>query len=196
MGMLVLALGGCATASPIASPAASPSAFIVVASPQQSPSPNATPSGPPLPPLVGQWQLLRTCAPIVAALTRAHRTDLIPHDVTELLEGVPENGPLPKTWNRAHPCASAKPPTAHSHTFWADGTFNSYNENGQQVDDGTYVIVDDHTLRIGDWTFHYLVRLTRSCWIPWSLRTARAASASTSSVGRFPSRFPDSIGLA
>ena len=97
------------------------------------------------------------CAAIVAALTQAHRTDLIPHDVTELLEGVPENGTLPKTWNRAHPCANAKPPTAHSHTFWADGTFNSYNENGQQVDDGTYVIVDDHTLRIGDWTFHYLV---------------------------------------
>src|SRR5207249_11896313 len=46
---------------------------------------------------------------------------------------------------------TVRPPTAHTHTFWADGTFSSYNENGQQVDDGTYVIVDDHTLRIGDW---------------------------------------------
>jgi len=88
---------------------------------------------------------------------KARLTDLIPRDVGELIEGVPENGPLPKTWDPSRPCASAKPPTAHSHTFWADGSFNSYNENGQQVDEGTYVILDDHTLTIGNERFRYTV---------------------------------------
>jgi hypothetical protein len=113
----------------------------------------------PLPPLVGQWELNRTCAAIVKALTKAHLTNFIPQDITELIKGVPENGPLPDTWDPAHPCVHAKPPTEHSHTFWAGETnnFNSYDENGQQVDDGTYTIIDDHTFGIGDSTFHFRV---------------------------------------
>ncbi len=51
-----------------------------------------------------------------------------------------------------------QPPIEHSHTFWADGTFNSYDQNGQQVDDGTYTIINGHTFAIGDSTFHYRIQ--------------------------------------
>jgi hypothetical protein len=33
----------------------------------------------------------------------------------------------------------------HSHSFTAGGRFGSRDWNGNQVDDGTYEIVDDHT---------------------------------------------------
>jgi hypothetical protein len=127
--------------------------------------PASTTSPAPLPPLVGQWQLDRTCDAIVSALnadldsllTRAQRRDMIAKTITETIEGVPENGPLPSTWDPRHPCAMAKPPTRHSHTFWADGRFNSYDENERQVDDGDYEIVGSDVLRIGDWSWTYHV---------------------------------------
>jgi hypothetical protein len=108
------------------------------------------------PALVGQWELKKTCAMIVEALTKAGLQDLIPMDVPETLD-LPENAPLPADWDPAHPCADAKPPTAHSHTFWPDGTFNSYDQLGKQVDDGTYKIVNDHTFTIGSQAFHYRI---------------------------------------
>jgi hypothetical protein len=100
-------------------------------------------------PLVGQWSLNKTCAMIVNALTKAGLTDLIAVDVPELLRGS-VNGGLPPDYDPAKPCADALPPVEHSHTFWRNGMFNSYDENGQQVDDGMYTVIDDHTFRIGD----------------------------------------------
>lgn len=38
----------------------------------------------------------------------------------------------------------------HSHSFGEDGSFASYDQNGQQVDQGSYKIVDDRTLTLGD----------------------------------------------
>jgi hypothetical protein len=114
----------------------------------------------PRPPLVGQWALKKTCDMIVQALTKAGLEDLIPMDVGETLK-LPENAPLPSSWDPAHPCEDAKAPTEHSHTFWPDGAFNSYDQNGQQVDEGPYKIVNDHTFIIGGHTpttFHYRIR--------------------------------------
>jgi hypothetical protein len=126
-----------------------------------SKAPSSTPttgaSAAPLSPLVGQWELKRTCAMIVRALTRAGLSDLIPQDIGELIKGVPENGPLPASWDPSYPCSLAKPPIEHSHTFWAGGTFNSYDENGNQVDDGFYTLVDDHAFTMGI-TFHFSTR--------------------------------------
>lgn len=47
-----------------------------------------------------------------------------------------------------HPCEGASP-TKHSHFFTAEGQFGSRNEFGQQVDAGTYEIVDDDTFVFG-----------------------------------------------
>jgi hypothetical protein len=93
--------------------------------------------------------LKRTCVAIVAALTKAKMTDVIDLDVPELLKGS-VNGGLPATYNPAQPCADALPPTAHSHTFWPHGRFNSYDETGQEVDNDAYVLIDDHTFSMGD----------------------------------------------
>ena len=38
----------------------------------------------------------------------------------------------------------------HSHEFTADGQFFSYDQDGNQVDFGTYELVDDDTMAIGD----------------------------------------------
>jgi hypothetical protein len=59
-----------------------------------------------------------------------------------------------------HPCQGAVP-QMHSHFFTADGQFGSKDHQGDQVDDGTYKIVDDRTFVVSkefpDVTFHYRV---------------------------------------
>ena len=35
--------------------------------------------------------------------------------------------------------------------------FNSYDEQGQQVDDGSWAVIDDHTMTIGTSTFAYAI---------------------------------------
>ena len=147
-------VAACSSSSPTPSPEMTSPAGLGTASPVVS---SVQPQASPVPPLVGQWSLDRTCAAIVDALRAAGHPELIPQDITELVEGVPENGPLPTTWDPKHPCAEAKPPTEHSHTFWADGTFNSYDEAGRQVDDGTWALVDGGHFRIGEWTFKYAI---------------------------------------
>ena len=45
----------------------------------------------------------------------------------------------------------------HAHFFSPDGQFGSLDQNGQQVDDGTYEVVDDDTMTIGGVEFTYTV---------------------------------------
>jgi len=134
-----------------------------------SPSSTSSVSAAPLPALVGQWELKRTCAAIVRALTRAGLPELIPQDIGETLKGVPSDAPLPGGWDPSHPCHDARPPTVHSHTFWADGSFNSYDQHGAEVDAGPYRFLDDNTVHLcsdsnlscakNDWvaTLHYRI---------------------------------------
>jgi hypothetical protein len=46
----------------------------------------------------------------------------------------------------------------HYHFFDAEGVFGSLNQNEQQVDDGTYTILDTDTFMIGRSKFRYTVR--------------------------------------
>jgi len=61
----------------------------------------------------------------------------VPLSLPEVLKGS-VNGQLPANFDPAHPCADELPPTAHSHTFWPDGTFNSYDQDGNEVDRESY----------------------------------------------------------
>jgi hypothetical protein len=157
--LLAAIVAGCA-----GSPAAESSSSIPPESPSatSSAAPVATPSGTPAvaasprPALVGQWELDRTCEAIVAALTKAGHPELIRSGAGELVQGN-INGEVPSDWDPKHPCANALPPTPHSHTFWPNGMFNSYDERGNQVDDGPWAIVDDHTFTIGASTFRYSI---------------------------------------
>jgi hypothetical protein len=61
----------------------------------------------------------------------------------------------PKPTN-AQPCTGAIP-RPHSHFFDEFGGFGSLDWNGDPVDDGSYRIVDDHTMVIGETTFRYRI---------------------------------------
>ena len=164
---LVFALAACASPGapgPTLQPsvAVSPSASLqpgVAASPGASVQPGASAAATPdlsQVALVGQWQLNRTCQAIVDVLTAAGHPELIEQDVGELVEGNVD-GNVPPGWDSAHPCVKALPPTPHSHTFWPNGTFNSYDEHGNEVDDAPWASVDADSFTIGSSTFTYTI---------------------------------------
>ncbi len=150
-GCAGLPVAGSSSATSLASPSAESTAAPIATS---SPAPTAAATARPA--LVGQWELDRTCQAIVTALTKAGHPELIRGGVGELVQGN-INGEVPSDWEPKHPCAKALPPTPHSHTFWPNGMFNSYDENGRQVDDGPWAIVDAQTFTIGKSTFSYSI---------------------------------------
>jgi hypothetical protein len=111
-------------------------------------------------PLVGEWRRTHRCEEVVEILREAGFNEQV------ALENIAGNGFLPGLSSPSeiadvkHPCRGAVP-LLHSHYFTADGQFGSKDQNGQQVDDGTYKIVDDGTFVISggfpDVTFHYRV---------------------------------------
>jgi hypothetical protein len=94
--------------------------------------------------IVGEWTRVTTCADYVRALKRAGFDEMA-------LEAAAGNGFIPgvtsvdELEDPAHPCKGAIP-RKHSHFFTSDGKFGSRDWNGNQVDEGTYKTVDDHTL--------------------------------------------------
>jgi hypothetical protein len=48
-------------------------------------------------------------------------------------------------------------PIEHSHKFWPDGTFNSYNQFGEEVDEDAYEIVDEDTILFAGFEIDYKV---------------------------------------
>jgi hypothetical protein len=44
------------------------------------------------------------------------------------------------------PCAGAEGPLEHDHFFTDEGEFGSHDQNGEQVDDGDYEVIDQDTL--------------------------------------------------
>jgi hypothetical protein len=107
--------------------------------------------------LVGEWQLERDCAEIVQALEDAGLEDYALEVIAaaEMVPGV-VNDPT-QFEDPKNPCKGAAP-SKHSHFFTAEGQFGSRNEFGQQVDEGTYKIVDDDTFVLGEnATFKYQI---------------------------------------
>ena len=104
-------------------------------------------------PLVGRWERVTTCQELVNALTKAGLRKTAP----AILAG---NGFVPGTpkqlAGRAAICKGAVP-RRHSHFFTAAGQFGSVDYNGQQVDDGSYRILDARTVRINEGKFHFRI---------------------------------------
>jgi len=92
-------------------------------------------------PLVGEWQRMTACADYVRALTRAGFDEAALDAAAGggFISGVTMVEDLA---DPAHPCKGAVP-RRHSHFFTAEGMFGSRDWNGDQVDEGTYEIVDD-----------------------------------------------------
>jgi hypothetical protein len=106
-------------------------------------------------PLVGTWQRVHKCNEVVQILRKAgFGQQIILEQIVDqaFLEGVtsPDQIADPR-----HPCRGAVP-RKHYHFFTADGQFGSLDFNGQQVDEGTYRIIDDRTVEIG-LLFHYRI---------------------------------------
>jgi hypothetical protein len=111
-------------------------------------------------PLVGEWRRTNTCEEVLEILKKAGFKQEV------ALENIAGNGFLPgvsspdQIADPKHPCKGAIP-QVHSHFFTADGQFGSKDQQGDQVDDGTYKIIDDRTFVVSkefpDVTFHYRI---------------------------------------
>lgn len=110
--------------------------------------------------IVGNWQRVTTCAERKAALEDAGLGRFaVEHAAGEgWIPGVtsPEQIKDPE-----HPCKGAIP-LEHGHFFTEDGLFGSTDDRGDQVDDGTYRVIDQDTVVIekefGTVTFNYRIQ--------------------------------------
>lgn len=105
--------------------------------------------------LVGEWERETTCEELSGALQEAGLESAV-------LDNVVGNGFLPDVTSvdqladAANPCEGAVP-RLHSHFFTANGGFGSRDWTGQQVDSGTYHLVDEDTFMIGGVTFDFQI---------------------------------------
>ena len=80
--------------------------------------------------------------------------------IVEVAAGFVPGADGPEVEDPAEPCRDAVP-LRHSHFFTADGQFGSRDQDGNQVDDGTYRIVDEGTFVVSkefpDVTFRYSI---------------------------------------
>jgi hypothetical protein len=104
-------------------------------------------------PIVGRWSHTNTCRELVTGLTAAGLAAAAP--ATLAGNGL-VSGSLAQLGQKKDICAGATP-LAHSHFFDAYGDFGSIDQNGQQVDDGSYRLRDPHTLFIGHTKFRIVL---------------------------------------
>ena len=158
---IAVLLAACGTTSrPGTSAAPSPTP---TRAPSATPAaPSATPSESP-PALVGEWRREQRCEEIVAALTKEGFAEAWVLDYASSF--VPGATGADDIAEPEHPCVGAVP-LMHSHFFTAGGRFGSRDQNREQVDEGTYRIVDDRTFVISNTlgsdtlkevTFHFAV---------------------------------------
>lgn len=100
--------------------------------------------------LVGEWVTENECQALADALTDAGLEEFI----AEMTRGA---GLVPGKPDPSEPCKGAKP-LEHSHTFSDTGVFNSYDENGQEVDFGTYEVTGEDTFTLNRPPFESEVR--------------------------------------
>jgi len=107
---------------------------------------------PPPPPVVGLWTQTHTCPQLIAALADAGLAEAAPATIGDYF---PDESPK-QLAAKADPCSGATP-QKHSHFFTEDGEFGSVDAEGNQVDNGTWRLVDDDTIRIGSGRFDFQV---------------------------------------
>ena len=97
------------------------------------------------PSLVGRWERINECPQLVQALDQAGLRAIAPSVVGDYF---PEESP--KDLARKDEVCEGAEPFIHSHFFDEAGAFGSLDENGQQVDDGSYEIIGEGRFRIGN----------------------------------------------
>lgn len=148
----LLALTACQANPASAPPSSTEAKASEVASTSASPSA-------PVSDLVGEWARETRCEEIVGAL-EAEGLDAFVLDVAASFI------PSGQVADPEDPCEESVP-LRHSHFFTADGRFGSRDGRGNQVDDGTYQLIDQRTILIPrefeergeklDVTFHFTI---------------------------------------
>ena len=95
--------------------------------------------------IVGRWETLRKCQDMVRAADAQGLSAIAPAIVGDYFP----NATYEELAAKDNLCSGAKP-QQHYHFFTTDGFFGSLDQHENQVDDGTYTIVDSDTIRIGD----------------------------------------------
>src|SRR4029453_3214429 len=103
-------------------------------------------------PIVGRWQQSHTCDELVSALDALGLGALAPGVVGDYFPNL-----TPEELAATPDICSGAFPQLNSHFFTASGLFGSLDQFQNQVDDGTYVIVDSNTFMIGNATFDYSI---------------------------------------
>jgi hypothetical protein len=86
--------------------------------------------------LIGEWVADNECQALADALADAGLEEFIV-EMAKGAELLPPGKPDPSDL-----CKGSKP-LEHSHTFSASGMFNSYDENGEEVDFGSYELIGE-----------------------------------------------------
>jgi hypothetical protein len=102
--------------------------------------------------LVGRWEQTHTCQALVQALDKAHLSAAAPAVIGDYF---PNSSP--KQLAAKQDLCRGAIAQVHSHFFTVDGMFGSVDQDGNQVDDGSYEIMGGHAVRIGDATFDFTI---------------------------------------
>ena len=128
---------------------------------------------------MGRWSHTNTCQELVRALTAAGLAAAAPASVAG--NGLVAGSPA-QLAHKKNLCSGATP-VKHSHFFNASGDFGSIDQDGQQVDDGSYRLTDPHTLMIGHTTFRVVI--TKDTLRMTPVITKAAARAAMAHPGKF-----------
>jgi hypothetical protein len=144
----IVLVAGCASG---ASPStALRSAAVASPAPASSPSPaaGAATASASVASIVGEWHATITCELVVRSLTDAGFASDVPQF---LIDGasLPGENNVTAIKDPAKPCKGAIA-RDHAHVFGSNGAFESLDWRGMQVDGGTYRIIGDDSLFIGD----------------------------------------------
>ena len=98
-------------------------------------------------PLVGDWERRMTCEERVATLEKAGLGQFAAEHVAgnEFVPGISFDEP--ELIDPKQPCKGAVP-RKHGHFFTSEGLFGSTDHKGRHVDEGTFELVDAHTVEI------------------------------------------------
>jgi hypothetical protein len=127
--------------------------------------------------IVGRWQRENKCPELVKALDDAGLGNIAASVVGDYFPEILTK----KLAQKDDLCKGAKP-IVHYHFFDEAGAFGSLDENEDQVDDGTYEVIDDRTFVVSkefpDVTFHYEIEgeaLTLSPVVTRAMKTEALA---------------------
>ena len=172
VALITIAAGACGggTAAPSSPPIVSPTTAAVTSPPLPSapatPSPTGVPSPSALPGLVGEWVRQTRCEEIVERLVSAGLGQWVLDNAAAFVPGAASGADLA---DPSSPCDGAVP-IRHSHFFTDNGRFGSRDQDGNDVDDGMYRLIDDRTFVISkefpDVTFHFTIEGDTIMFVP------------------------------